>query len=115
MISRNKGILSLEFWVPIFAIIAAALAVTLFYHFYVTPRADDFITTRRLLAAQGGNEEFMKQRPLFIIIKSREPAFEIVFCLWGLMVLGYKLGHVIRERVLFKHDLIRMQPGERII
>jgi biopolymer transport protein ExbB/TolQ len=31
------------------------------------------------------------------------------------MVLTYKLVHVTKERRLFKHDFIRVQPGERII
>jgi biopolymer transport protein ExbB/TolQ len=32
-----------------------------------------------------------------------------------MIVLAYKLGHISRERRLFKYDFIRIQPGERII
>jgi biopolymer transport protein ExbB/TolQ len=115
MISRNKGILSLEFLVPIFAFIVSTALVYTIYHSYVTPQANEFLIKRRIIMAQDPNSEFVKERPVFIIIKDLEPQWEIIFCLWGMAILAYKLVHITRERRLFKHDFIRVQPGERII
>lgn len=117
MISRNKGIFSLEFLVPIVAFVISVAVVELWYHAYVTPKSADFMVKRRIVSAEGGAgaSEMLKQRPLYIIIKDLEPKWEIMFCLWGMIVLGYKLAHVTKERRLFNYDFIRVQPGERII
>lgn len=117
MISRNKGIFSLEFLVPVLGFIFAFVVVETWYRKSVVPQARDFLVKRQILAAQGasGTSAEMRARPLYIIIKDEEPKWEIIFCLWGLIVLGYKLVHVTRERGLFKYDFVRVQPGERII
>ncbi len=114
MISRNKGFLSLDFLVPVLGLVAATLFVGLFYHYYVTPRSEEFMMRRRVMAAQG-NTAILQERPFFVIIKDHEPEAEVVFCLWGMIVLGYKFMQVSRERALFKHDFVKVQPGERII
>lgn len=114
MISRNKGILSLDFLVPVLGLLAAFLSITLFYHYYVTPRSEEFMMRRRVMAAQG-NTAILQERPFFVIIKDNEPRAEVIFCLWGLIVLAYKFIQVSRERALFKHDFVKVQPGERII
>src|SRR5581483_9440 len=115
MISRNKGIFSLEFLVPIFAFLFAFIVVHTVYLTYVRPHSDEFMVRRKLAAAQNGNSAILKERPIFIIIHDHEPEFEIIFCLWGMIVLTYKLVHVTRERRMFKYDFLRLQPGERII
>lgn len=117
MLSRNKGFFSLEFLVPIVAFLIAAITVETWYRLYINPQSTDFLIKRRVIVTQGGaaSAEILKERPLFIIIKDLEPKWEIVFCFWGMIVLGYKLVHVTKERSLFKYDFVRVQPGERII
>ena len=117
MISRNKGIFSLEFLVPVIGFVFAVVTVELWYHTIVTPRADDFMAKRRLIAARGsaGDSAEMRERTIYAVIKDLEPKWEIIFCYWGMIILGYKLIHVSRERRLFKYDFVRVQPGERII
>jgi biopolymer transport protein ExbB/TolQ len=115
MISRNKGILSLEFLVPFLGLIFSAAFVILFYHFVVTPHAEELLIERKLKAAQGTGPTKMEQPSVFLVIKDHEPAGEIVFCLWGMIVLGYKFIQTGKERALFKNDFVRIQPGERII
>jgi biopolymer transport protein ExbB/TolQ len=117
MISRNKGIFSLEFLVPVFGFIFAIATIELFYHKIVTPAAEEFMAKRRIIAARGagGDSAEMRERTIFAVIKDREPEWEIIFCFWGMIILGYKLVHVTRERQLFKYDFVRVQPGERII
>jgi biopolymer transport protein ExbB/TolQ len=115
MISRNKGIFSLEFLVPLFAFLFSAVVVHLVYRYYVTPNAEAFLIKRRIIMAQDPNNELIRERPAYIIIKDLEPRWEIIFCVWGMLVLGYKLKHVTNERRLFKQDFVRVQPGERII
>jgi biopolymer transport protein ExbB/TolQ len=114
MISRNKGILSLDFLVPSLGLVVAFIAVTLFYSLYVTPRSSEFMLRRNVLAAHG-NTEILHERPFFVVIKDDEPRAEIIFCLWGMIVLAYKFIQVSRERSLFRHDFVKVQPGERII
>jgi biopolymer transport protein ExbB/TolQ len=115
MISRNKGIFSLEFLIPIVAFLFAAVTVQIVYMNWVTPNAKEFLVKRQILMAQNSNSEFIRQRPIYIIIKDEEPKFEIIFCLWGMIILGYKLYNIYLERRLFKYDFVRVQPGERII
>jgi len=115
MISRNKGILSIEFLLPILAFLFSAVVLELFYQAVVRPKAAELMVRRQLVAAQGGVGAKMGERSIYIVIKDHEPQLEITFCLWGMIVLGYKLLHVSRERRLFKHDFIGIQPGERII
>jgi biopolymer transport protein ExbB/TolQ len=119
MISRNKGILSLEFLVPTLGLVVVAVTVNLWYAFFVTPGANDLLIQRQVTAqhsnanVKGGLQH--DDRHLYLIIKDDEPKWEIIFCLWGMVVLGYKLIQVTKERALFKHDFLRIQPGERII
>jgi biopolymer transport protein ExbB/TolQ len=54
-------------------------------------------------------------RSIYIIVKDTEQKWEIIFAIWGMIILGYKLVDVRRERNLFRHDFVRVQPGERII
>lgn len=115
MISRNKGFFSVEFLVPIVAFLFALVSVELCYATYVRPNAKDFLVKRQILMSQGSAGDFVKERPIYIIIKDHEPEVEIVFCLWGMIVLGYKLLQVTKERALFQQDFVRVQPGERII
>ena len=117
MISRNKGIFSLEFLVPVFGFIFATVTVELWYHYSITPQAEEFMARRKIIAARGasGDSAEMRERPLAAVIKDLEPKWEVIFCFWGMIILGYKLVHVTRERRLFKHDFVRVQPGERII
>ncbi len=115
MISRNKGFFSVEFMVPILAFLVALISVEIFYATYVRPNAKDFMVKRQILMSQGSGGDFVRERPIYIIIKDHEPQMEIVFCLWGMMVLGYKFIQVTKERALFKQNFIRVQPGERII
>jgi len=115
MISRNKGILSIEFLLPVLAFLFAAGILEVFYQTVVRPRAAELMVRRQLVAAQGGAAAKLGERSIFIVIKDHEPQFELTFLLWGMIVLSYKLWHVTRERRLFKHDFIGVQPGERII
>jgi biopolymer transport protein ExbB/TolQ len=117
MISRNKGIFSVEFLVPVFGFIFAVATVELWYRAVVTPRAEQFMAKRKLIAARGaaGDSAEMRERTLYAVIKDLEPKWEIIFCYWGMIILGYKLVHVTRERRLFQQDFVRVQPGERII
>src|SRR5476651_725643 len=107
MISRNKGLFSIEFLVPILAFLFALISVQIFYVSYVRPNAKDFLVKRQILMSQGAGGDFVRERPAYIIIKDREPQMEIVFCLWGMIVLGYKFIQVTKERALFKQDFVR--------
>lgn len=115
MISRNKGIFSLEFLVPIFAFVVSTVVVHLWYRYHVEPKSEEFLTKRRILMQRDPTNEIIRERPLYIIVKDLEPKWEIIFCLWGMVILAYKLKHVTNERRLFKQDFVRVQPGERII
>ncbi|MDP3072438.1 MAG: MotA/TolQ/ExbB proton channel family protein [Opitutaceae bacterium] len=117
MISRNKGILSLEFLVPVIGLLFAAIVINIWYVQSVIPRANDDAARRKLATARGVSSEApeIKQRTFYAIIQDEESKWEIVFCLWGMIILGYKLTHVTRERALLKQDFVRVQPGERII
>jgi biopolymer transport protein ExbB/TolQ len=116
MISRNKGIFSLEFIVPTVGLAIAILIVEPIFALYVRPRAEEIALKQGVMAAQGANSSRAEdERSLVIIIKDPEQESEIIFALWGFFILGYKLVEVRRERRLFRHDFVRLQPGERII
>lgn len=116
MISRNKGILSPDFLVPAIGLIIAVLIVEPFYALVVRPKADTIALTQRVLSAQGtASGKTSQMRSPYIIIKDLEQEFELIFAVWGFIILGHKLIQVRAERRLFKLDFIRIQPGERII
>jgi biopolymer transport protein ExbB/TolQ len=116
MLTRNKGILSLEFLVPNLGLIFAIFSIEVLYRTVILPRAEDHLIRRNLAIAQGlaGSEELMR-RPVSLVIMDTEPKWEIIFTVWGVIVLGYKFIQVGKERKLLKHTFIPVQPGERII
>jgi biopolymer transport protein ExbB/TolQ len=116
MISRNKGILSPDFLVPALGLIVSFLIVEPFYRLVVEPRAEEIMLKQKVMAAQGGStSKGSDQRSAYIIIKDPEQKWEIVFALWGTIILTHKLLQVRGERRLFRQDFVRIQPGERII
>ena len=116
MISRNKGIFSSEYLVPALGLLVAVLLVEPFYRLVVNPRVEQIELKQRVLSAQGANTgKNSEQRSIYIIIKDLEQETEIMFAIWGVIILTYKLVQVRKERALFRLDFIRIQPGERII
>jgi biopolymer transport protein ExbB/TolQ len=116
MISRNKGIFSADFMVPAMGLLLAILLVEPFYRLVVRPRATDIELKQRVRAQQGGTaSKNNEMRSVYVIIKDPEQELEIIFAVWGVVILGQKLVQIRRERRLFRHDFVRIQPGERII
>jgi biopolymer transport protein ExbB/TolQ len=114
MISRNKGFFSLEFLVPNVGLLVAILSVETWYATIVRPHAEELMIKRKVMASQNASPTSM-ERSIYLVIMHREPELEVIFCFWGMIVLTYKFIQVGRERALFKHDFVRVQPGERII
>lgn len=116
MISRNKGILSSDFLVPFIGLIVAVLLVEPFYALVVNPRVKDIEVKMRFMSAQGTSSGANSDaRSVYIIIKDPEQKWEIIFAVWGFIILGHKLIQVRAQRRLFRHDFVRIQPGERVI
>lgn len=116
ILSRNKGIFSLDFLVPNVGLLVAVLLVETFFALVVRPRVAELEITQRLAAAQQ-SEDSAKPAPrsVFIIIKDPEQEVELILWLWATTILTYKLIEVGRERRLLRHDFIGVRPGERII
>ena len=116
MPSRNKGILSADFLVPVLGLLLAIALVEPYYAAVVRPRVAEIELKQRVMAARGGaTAGTSEQRSFHIIIKDPEQQIEIIFALWGTFLLGYKLLELRRERSLFHHDFVPLQPGERIL
>ncbi len=115
MIFRNKGIFSLEFLVPFLGLVVAFAIVQPYYSLVVIPRAEAIEMKMKVMSAQGGEKDMSGLRSVYVIIKDPEQQWEIIFALWGFIILGYKLVHIRNERRVFRHDFVRVQPGERII
>jgi len=120
--SRNKGIFSPEFLVSYLGLVIAVFGVEWWYRAVVRPKSTQLLLERRVMAERKptgtGNAQKsmeMQERSVYLVIKDREPECEIIFCVWGMMFLAYKLTEVSRERKLLKHDFVRVQSGERII
>lgn len=111
---RNKGIFSLQFMVPLVGLVVATLMVEPVYRYVVRPRAQEISMRQKLAATQGATKN-MDQRSIYVIIQDPEQEMEIIFAIWGVIILGYKLVQLRNERRLFRHDFVRLQPGERII
>lgn len=109
----------MEFLVPNLGLIVAIVVVELFYVFVVRPRADEIMLQRKVLMAQAASGGLapsqIQDRSVFLIIKDREQECEVIFFVWGVIVLGYKIFQVSRERRLFDQDFVKVAPGERII
>lgn len=117
MISRNKGILSPDFLVPALGLLVSFLIVEPFYRLVVEPRTAEIDLKQRVMTAQGGStgDRIADQRSIYIIIRDPEQKWEIIFAIWGTIILTHKLLSVRRDRALFRQDFVRLQPGERII
>src|SRR5215204_420322 len=116
MSSQNKGIFSSEFMVPLLGLVVAILLVEPFFRMVVRPRAAEIELKQRVIAAQGSSSgKTSGQRSVYIIIKDPEQEMEIIFAIWRVIILSHKVLQVRRERALFRHDFVRVQPGERII
>lgn len=115
MLSRNKGILSSDFLVPALGLLVAILMVEPFYAMIVRPKTEEIELKQRVMSAQGTGAKYSEQRSIYIIIKDPEQETEIIFAIWGVIILTHKLLTLRRERALFRLDFVRIQPGERII
>ena len=116
ILSRNKGIFSLDFLVPNVGLLASILLVEGFFATVVRPRAAEVEITQRLNAAQQSDDSAKAPpRSIFIIIKDPEQEVELILWLWATIILTYKLVEVGRERSLLRHDFIGVRQGERII
>ena len=113
---RPKGFFSADFLVPFIGLLVAIAIVEPFYRLVVDPRVEQIELKQRVRSAQGataGADSDM--RSIYIIIKDTEQKIEIIFAIWGIIILGHKLRLVRQERSLLRGDLMRLQPGERII
>lgn len=116
ILSRNKGIFSLDFLVPNIGLLASVILVETFFATMVRPRVAELEITQRLSAVQQAEDATkVQQRSIFIIIKDPEQEVEIILWLWATVILTYKLVEVGRERALLRHDFIGVRQGERII
>lgn len=116
MTYRKKGIFSAPVLVSIIGLVSAVVVVELVYATIIRPRAEDVIIRQRVMASQNAPGSQADRDPsIYVIIKDPEQEVEIIFSIWGIIVLMHKLIEVRRERALFDHDFVRTQPGERII
>lgn len=116
MTFRNKRFFTAPMLVSLIGLVLAVIVVESVFATIVRPKAADTIIRQRVMAAQGATGATTSQEGSFyIIIKDPEQEVEIIFAIWGMIVLVHKLIEVRRERALFNHDFILTQPGERII
>jgi biopolymer transport protein ExbB/TolQ len=116
MISRKKGLLSLDFLVPNLGLLLAILLVEGIYSTWIRPRAEELLIERRAYLSQGASGATKLQtRHIELIVKDLEPEVEVIFCVWGVFFLGYKMWLMRREQRLLDVDFVRLQPGERIL
>lgn len=115
MISRNKGIFSPNLIVPAIGLLISIIVVHTFYVSVVRPKAREIALKQRVMTAQGTAGAKSEERSTWVIIKDPEQEFELIFAVWGMIILTHKLMGVRKERRLFRHDFVRTAPGERII
>ena len=116
MISRKKGMLSPDFLVPNVGLLLSILLVEGLYTTWIRPRAEELLLERKAWLSQGaGGSVKLQERHLALIIKDREPEVEVIFCVWGVFFLSYKMLEIRREQRLLEEDFVRLQPGERIL
>lgn len=116
MISRKKGMLSPDFLVPNVGLLLSILLVEGLYTTWIRPRAEELLLERKAYLSQGsGGSVKLQERHLALIIKDREPEVEVIFCVWGIFFLSYKMLEIRREQRLLEEDFVRLQPGERIL
>jgi biopolymer transport protein ExbB/TolQ len=116
ILSRNKGIFSLDFLVPNVGLLVSILIVEAYFSLVVRPHVAELEITQRLSAAQQSDDAAkVAPRSIYIIIKDPEQEVELMLWLWATIILTYKLVEVGRERGLLRHDFIGVRQGERII
>jgi len=115
ILSRNKGIFSVDFLVPNVGLLASIILVEVYFATVVRPHVAELEITQRLNAAQQSDTPKAAPRSIYIIIKDPEQEVELMLWIWATVILTYKLVEVGRERRLLKHDFIGVRQGERII
>jgi len=115
MISRQRGLLSPEFLIPTVGLLFSVLVVETLFATLVRPRAEDLLLEQRVRRAQGATASEVQDRSIILIIKDPEQEIELMFCLWGMIILTYKFIQTRGHRRLLGVDFVKVQPGERII
>lgn len=115
MLSRNKGIFSPTFLVPVLGFVLSAIVVHTAYALWVRPAARDFAIMSRLKAMNAGDKPQEKERSVYVIVKDPEQELEVVLWVWATILLAVKLRQVGRERKMIDIDFVGARPGERII
>jgi biopolymer transport protein ExbB/TolQ len=112
---RKKGLLSPEFLVSNVGLLVAIVLVEGLFATWIRPRAEELLLERKAsLSATAGTSKLQEQHAI-LIVKDPEQELEIIFCVWGMFVLGYKMLQTRREQRLLDRDFVRVQPGERIL
>jgi biopolymer transport protein ExbB/TolQ len=115
MLSRNKGIFSLEFLVPVLGFLISVVLVHSYYTLSIRPAAIDFEIASRVKALNAGEQGYKPERSIAVIMKDWEQEIEVILWIWAIMIMTFKLSQIARERKLLRHDFIGARPGERII
>lgn len=115
MFSRNKGIFSPTFLVPVLGLFFSTIVVHYIYESFVRPAARDFEITTRFQAMSPGEKPHRKERSFAVIVRDPEQEVEVVLWVWATILLAVKLRQVGREREMADIDFVGTRPGERII
>ena len=78
ILSRNKGILSVDFLVPNVGLLASILLVEVYFATVVRPHVAELEITQRLNAAQQSDTPKVAPRSIYIIIKDPELEVELM-------------------------------------
>lgn len=94
-------------------LVLIVVAVQVFYVLVVHPRADAWLATER--AAMAADPNHKPQRSFFVIIKDPEQESAIILALWALALATRKSLMLRTQRRQLGAQLIRLQPGFRIL
>lgn len=104
---------SAEFIYQIFTLLIAVIIVQVIYTTIIWPNAEQAMS--EMLARLRADPTYVPQRSLFIVLKDYEQQACFVLMFWTLMMMGYKVRNVSRERTLLSQQLLPIAEGMRIL
>lgn len=95
------------------SLILAVILVHAVYAIWIRPAAGAILTERA--AQMRADPTYVPQRSVLVIVRDYEQEACFILMLWALAIIAYKGLAALREQRLFRHELVPLAEGNRIL
>ena len=112
---KRPSLFSRENIIQFLGLVFALVFVHTAYETIIRPQARNIERASKVIAAQQGDEAFVPERNVFTIIKDFEQEVCFILFLWAIIMITYKMYHVLQEKKVLAINFLDIETGERII